>query len=201
MSADENTVSPVRSGAASTATDSDEEPVNIEVDSDVVDISADVDMLDLGSDNAPTTPTVSLEDPPLPERDVDTSCRSSRPSRFIRLSNHLPRIRPRRRRHHADHQHWRSRLQLKKKESNFVAAACSMIVIVLMCTAMAEPNWFFVKGGGCRQHSHNSPVHFLGINQFFYMGQFIHVAQGHDAPYTYYKYGPNDEEGNHSRNS
>jgi hypothetical protein len=46
-----------------------------------------------------------------------------------------------------------------------------MVVIVVLCTAMAEPNWFNVHGGGCRDKDNNK-LHTMGVYQFFYVGHF-----------------------------
>ncbi len=82
---------------------------------------------------------------------------------------------PHRHRHHGHRR--RSRFRFKHKERNFLAAVCSMVVIVVLCTAMAEPNWFDVRGGGCRD-TDNKAVHTMGVYQFFYLGHF-EVLNGH----------------------
>lgn len=80
---------------------------------------------------------------------------------------------PRRRRHAHGHgsghrrRHWHI---MKDKERNFLAAVCSMVVIVIMSTAMAEPDWIYVGGGGCRDQA-DAPVHQLGLFQFFVQGK------------------------------
>ena len=95
------------------------------------------------------------------------------------------------RRHHRHRR--RSIFRFKRKESNILAAVFSMIVMLLLCTAMAEPQWFYLKGGGCRQISADSAsqyesIHYLGITQFFYLGRFI--AHTHHQGATVYNYGP-----------
>lgn len=105
------------------------------------------------------------------------------------------------RRHHRHRR--RTIFRFKRKESNILAAVCSMIVMLLMCTAMAEPQWFYLKGGGCRQinpEMSSGPqyesVHYLGITQFFYMGKFIeNTHHSHSSgkaviQTTAYNYGP-----------
>ena len=82
---------------------------------------------------------------------------------------------PHRHRHHGHRR--RSRFRFKHKERNFLAAVCSMVVIVVLCTAMAEPNWFNMRGGGCRD-TDNKAVHTMGVYQFFYIGHF-EVVDGH----------------------
>lgn len=167
----------------------DDAPINLEAESDnPVDSTIDVALLEL-SENTPQA--VSFEEPPLPESELVASPSRSR----SRSSSRSSRRRSGRHRHHR----WRNRFQLKKKQSNFLAAACSMAVIVLLCTAMAEPEWWYLRGGGCRQSTHDTPVHYLGLNQFFYMGHFLQVVDGHDnSPYTHYNYGPNHEDGKSS---
>ena len=80
---------------------------------------------------------------------------------------------------HRHRHHRRRRFRFKEKERNFLAAVCSMIVIVTLCTALAEPNWFYMRGGGCRSNDDNkSPVHTLGVYQFFYVGHFEETSDG-----------------------
>ena len=56
-----------------------------------------------------------------------------------------------------------SRFYPKERERNFFAAACSMVVIVILCTALAEPKWISMRGGGCN-------LDHLGVYQFFSSG-------------------------------
>ena len=68
-----------------------------------------------------------------------------------------------------------------------------MIVVVLLCTAIAEPQWFTLEHGGCKEKGHDSgsdsAIHYLGLNRFFYMGHFI---QSSEKPHLLqYKFGPN----------
>ena len=102
---------------------------------------------------------------------------------------------PHRHRHH--HHGRRRRLRFKHRERNFLAAVCSMVVIVTLSTAMAAPNWFFLKGGGCRDKMNNA-VHTLSVYQFFYMGHFTEeVADGGkgDVTKTEYRFSPNAADG------
>ncbi|ESO96850.1 hypothetical protein LOTGIDRAFT_115322 [Lottia gigantea] len=71
-------------------------------------------------------------------------------------------------RSHSSH---RSRIRFKQKEKNFAAAVCSMITIVTLCTALAEPNWISLSGGGCTI-PFKGDLHHLGAYQFFYDGTF-----------------------------
>ena len=103
---------------------------------------------------------------------------------------------PRRYRHHHHHGR-RRRMRMKHRERNFLAAVCSMVVIVTLSTAMAAPNWFFLKGGGCRDKMDND-VHTLSVYQFFYMGHFTEeVADGGkgDVTKTEYRFSPNAADG------
>ena len=47
-----------------------------------------------------------------------------------------------------------------------------MVVIVILCTAMAEPDWFTLRGGGCKDANSNRSIHTLGVYQFFFTGDF-----------------------------
>jgi hypothetical protein len=83
--------------------------------------------------------------------------------------------------------------RFKRKESNIVAAVVNMVVMLLLCTAVAEPQWFYLKGGGCRHASLAVPsefdsIHYLGVTQFLYMGHFIATPHGS----TTYAYGPGE---------
>ena len=98
-------------------------------------------------------------------------------------------------RHRHRHHRRRSLFHFKRKESNFVAAICSMIVIVLLCTALAEPQWFYMSGGGCKDVRGNV-INYLGVSQFFYSGEFLHTSEKQDHTRTVYMYGHKDNEGN-----
>ncbi|CAI9732773.1 Hypothetical predicted protein [Octopus vulgaris] len=63
--------------------------------------------------------------------------------------------------HHHNH-----RRLLKHRERNILSAVVSMLVIVVLCTALVEPNWIAVSGGGCKEKH-------LGVYQFFYPGYFL----------------------------
>ncbi|ELT98562.1 hypothetical protein CAPTEDRAFT_226347 [Capitella teleta] len=86
--------------------------------------------------------------------------------------------------------------RFKRKESNILAAVVNMVVMLLLCTAMAEPQWFYLRGGGCRHTNLAVPsqyesIHYLGVTQFLYMGQFVsqlHQDITHGS--TVYYYGP-----------
>ena len=97
-------------------------------------------------------------------------------------------------RHRHRHHRRRGLLRFKRKESNFIAAVCSMIVLVLMCIALAEPQWFYLSGGGCKD-SRGNVVNYLGVNLFFYVGKIQETSHSIDQPRTTYKYGEKDHEG------
>ncbi len=72
-----------------------------------------------------------------------------------------------------------------------------MTVIVTLSTALAAPNWFYVKGGGCRDKMDN-PVHSISVYQFFYTGHFTQeVANGGKGQVMRieYRYSPNPNDG------
>jgi len=64
-----------------------------------------------------------------------------------------------------------------------------MIVIVAMCTALVEPQWFTVYGGGCRDGT-GDPISYIGMAEFFSTGKFLPVKQTDDqvTPETKYIY-------------
>ena len=68
-----------------------------------------------------------------------------------------------------------------------------MMVIVTLCTALAEPNWFYVRGGGCRDKNTKS-LHSLGVYQFFYMGHFQEESKSQPHTLTYH-YSASPEDG------
>ena len=59
--------------------------------------------------------------------------------------------------------------RFKRKESNYMSATCHVIVIILVCVALAESRWFFIRGGRCSDAQH-SAVNYLGVKTFFYQG-------------------------------
>lgn len=72
-----------------------------------------------------------------------------------------------------------------------------MVVIVTLSSAMAAPNWFYLRGGGCQDKSSN-PVHTLSVYQFFYMGHFTEeVTNGGKGDVTKmeYRFSPDATDG------
>ena len=68
---------------------------------------------------------------------------------------------------------------------------CHMIVIVLVCLALAESRWFRVQGGRCSDARHTT-VSYIGIKTFFYQG----TNSGFLHPNAYY-YGSSLQDGEH----
>lgn len=52
--------------------------------------------------------------------------------------------------------HWR----LKERERNIIAAAFSIAVIAALATALAQPHWFYLKGGECDGK-------YIGVQEYF----------------------------------
>lgn len=63
----------------------------------------------------------------------------------------------------------------KDRERNLPAALLSVLVSVLLCTSLAQPRWFYLKGGSC-------PRKYVGIYEFFYIGNFDPRFDGGRAP-------------------
>lgn len=59
----------------------------------------------------------------------------------------------------------RRRWRAKNKERNLLAAVLSIVVIALLSTSLAQPRWFFFRGGKCARR-------YLGVYDFFYFGYF-----------------------------
>lgn len=92
-------------------------------------------------------------------------------------------------RHHSRQRH------NKHRERNFPSALCSMVAIVILSTAMAEPRWIRIENGSCRVSE--GKLTYLGAFQFLYNGHFVenvHTVSDMDQKsitvFTDYKYGP-----------
>jgi len=59
--------------------------------------------------------------------------------------------------------------RFKRKESNYISLICHVIIIVLVCIAMAESRWFYIQGSRCSDADHTT-LNYLGIKTFFYEG-------------------------------
>lgn len=92
-----------------------------------------------------------------------------------------------------------SRQRQKQRERNFPAALCSMITIVILSTALAEPRWVRIDNGSCFLDQ-GRVLNYLGAFQFFYSGHFLQPGDstcevGPDGPkkveaITKYRFGP-----------
>lgn len=70
-----------------------------------------------------------------------------------------------------------------------------MIAIVVLSTALAEPDWISLKGGGCEVKG--EPGHRLGATQFFYPGHFLtqELSFGDDSvQHQKYQFGPDPDD-------
>ena len=78
----------------------------------------------------------------------------------------------------------------KRKESNYVSATCHVIVIVLVCVALAESRWVYIQGGRC-SNAHHTTVNYLGVKTFFYEGS----SDSADINHNVYFYGNSAHDG------
>ncbi|XP_060064954.1 transmembrane protein 127-like [Ylistrum balloti] len=103
--------------------------------------------------------------------------------------------------HHSINSHLRQlyRFRQKQKEKNFKAASCSMIAIVVLCTALSEPRWVSLRGGGCTigslQSTVSTPLDHLGAYQFFYPGSFY---AENENEVSLYHFGPSSDDYMHN---
>lgn len=133
---------------------------------------------------------------PRSNRSRDSNSRRSRSSSSRSRSRHHHHHR-----HHSINSHLRQlyRFRQKQKEKNYLAALSSMVAIVVMCTALSEPKWISLRGGGCTVEDAN--VDHLGAYQFFYPGSFLPLDErtpvniGESTTQIQkYKYGPGDKD-------
>ncbi|XP_054711843.1 transmembrane protein 127-like [Uloborus diversus] len=61
------------------------------------------------------------------------------------------------------------RTQARERLRNGIAASFSSLLIMLIVIALALPNWYLLKGGGCSRQT-------LGAEEFFYAGSFKTVT-------------------------
>lgn len=89
-------------------------------------------------------------------------------------------------RHHSRQNH-------KRRERNFPSALCSMISIVILCTALAEPRWVRIDNGHCTVPKERA-LNYLGVFQFFYFGDIVYddpnIDHKHVDVIVEYRYGP-----------
>ena len=66
---------------------------------------------------------------------------------------------------------------VKKKSGNLLASVFDMTVVVLLSTALAEPGWFTLHGGGCYrvivEGDVRRDIQQLGLSSFFPIGSFV----------------------------
>lgn len=160
-------------------------------ESDVNLLSAD----ELSSNAAPQStpgdiapPAVPIDDDPPPD--------PSSPSRDPETGTTTPRGgdsrgRQRSGRRHRHHSRRRRLCGFKRKEGNFLTAISCMFVVVLVCTSLAEPHWFYFAGGKCTDYG-AQPVNYLGVKLFFYPGYFKTVPTS--PTLDVYHFGSADDE-------
>lgn len=176
---------------------------------------SDVNLLDPSVEQAEpatdllTEDTVSVDpptvDPPTENSSVNNGCGDDNDVNLIdteaiihAASRRERALRHRSRRHHRHHRSRSRFCRCKHKETNFLAAMCSMVVVVLVCTSLAEPEWFFVSGGRCRDL--RQPISYLGVKTFFYQGKFVDTSTWNppstvgEAPQSIYYYGNAQDE-------
>lgn len=157
-------------------------------ESDVNLLSADELSSNTTADPLSTTPEGDqpLPLPPLPTSETSSAAvHPSDPDSGTRSGDSSSRNRHRsgrRHRHHSRHRLCR----FKRKESNFLTAISCMFVVVLVCTSLAEPHWFYFVGGKCMDYG-DQPINYLGVKLFFYPGYFK-VAHA-SATLNIYHYG------------
>lgn len=123
---------------------------------------------------------------PRSSRNRESNPRRSRSSGSRSRSGH---------RDHGDHNGHRHRSRMKRKEKNFWAAVCSLIIIFIICTALAEPRWFHMSGGGCKMEHNSTPMTTLGVPHFFYMGHFLNYGDDGGKIITAYQFGQYTDDG------
>ena len=70
-----------------------------------------------------------------------------------------------------------------------------MVAIVILSTALAEPNWISLKGGGCELNG--EPLGRLGTDQFFYPGRFLAKEKefsDNTIVHQIYQFGPDEND-------
>jgi len=82
---------------------------------------------------------------------------------------------PRRHRHRRRHRSGSRRhhrfCRVKWKEVNFMASMLNVVAAVLVCTALAEPRWWYISGTPCLNY--DQTANYLGVKQFLYKGFFV----------------------------
>ena len=88
---------------------------------------------------------------------------------------------------------------LKGKNVNIAAAVCAMFSMVAVCTALVEPQWFKVYGGGCRDGS-GKAISYIGLSDFFKPSGHFETVEPKDREGKFntkyiYRFGDTDESG------
>ena len=77
-----------------------------------------------------------------------------------------------------------------------------MFSMVAVCTALVEPQWFKVYGGGCRDGS-GKAISYIGLSDFFKTGNFEAVKPSdQEGKYTtkyIYRFGETDDSGEYHK--
>lgn len=77
--------------------------------------------------------------------------------------------------------------RVKWKEVNFLAAMLNIVAAVLVCTALAEPRWWYIGGSSCLNYDQSAT--YLGVKQFLYKGFFVHRSTSSVDTSNKYYYG------------
>jgi len=98
----------------------------------------------------------------------------------------LPREHHHRHRRHRGRRHHRF-CRVRWKEVNFVAAMLNVVAAVLVCTALAEPRWWYIGGSPCLDYDQHAS--YLGVKQFLYKGFFVERSTSTPEEHSKYYYG------------
>jgi len=97
------------------------------------------------------------------------------------------------RRHRSSSRRRRRCCRVKWKEVNFIAAMLNIVAAVLVCTALAEPRWWYIGSSPCMNHDRSAS--YLGVKQFFYKGFFVERSSYTSEETSKYYYGTLQTEG------
>ena len=89
-----------------------------------------------------------------------------------------------------------SRQNHKPSERNVQSALCSMVTIVILCTALAEPRWVSIEDGHCTLPKGRT-LNYLGVFHFFSVGYIMYndpnVAKNVEV-IVEYRYGSGEDD-------
>jgi len=74
-----------------------------------------------------------------------------------------------------------------------MVAMLNIVAAVLVCTALAEPHWWYIGGSPCMNYGHSA--NFLGVKQFLYKGIFVDQSTSSTDRSNRYYYGTSLTEG------